>query len=325
MSPEVQHVRTKSQASPSCDTGSVYLDSDSDLNPQILGHSGDMDPFLLRSYRYDSTGAFKFKQLTMKSVASENMPVQFLLSSPTIFSSSRREMGQSQRSLQESRAELEAVVPVDTGSRLIALFRKLILPHYPIFSENNFPDARSSPSYLLAAIYLIAQPFARFDDMLSIELAYETLDSQALFDLILQALQYEAHNPSLLAVQTLFLLVVRPSTNPLILESSLKWSLHGTLIATAQSLGLNHDPTSWSIAPSEKALRRRLSCIIFGQDKWLACSFGRPPLIFEDNWLVTTLTFEDSHLSSLDTQTWFHCMQFSKLGTLLAKVLSRLL
>lgn len=325
MSPEVQNFSARSHASPICDTNSVHLDSDSDLNPQILGYSGDMDPFLLRNYRYDSTGAFKFKQLSIQSVVSENMPVQFLLSSPAIFSSSRQEMGLTQMSFQDSRMELETVVSIDTGRRLISLYRRFILPHYPIFSEQTFPDAKNSPPYLLAAIYLIAQPFARFDEVLSIELAYDTLDSRALFKLILEALQHEAHDPSLLVVQTLLLLVARPSTNPLILESSLKWSLHGSLVATAQSLGLNHDPTSWSIAPWQKALRRRLSCTIFGHDKWLACSIGRPPLITEDNWLVTTLNSEDNQSSGIDLQAWSQCIQFSLLGTLLAKVLNRLL
>jgi hypothetical protein len=53
---------------------------------------------------------------------------------------------------------------------------------------------------------MIAQPFAKFDDVLSVELAYERLNSETLFKLIAESLQYEAHNPSLALVQTLLLL-----------------------------------------------------------------------------------------------------------------------
>jgi hypothetical protein len=172
---------------------------------------------------------------------------------------------------------------------------------------------------------MIAQPFAKFDDVLSVELAYERLNSETLFKLIAEALQYEAHNPSLALVQTLLLLVVRPSTNPLILESSLKWSLHGTLVATAHTLGLHHDPTSWAIASWQRALRRRLSFTIFAVDKWLACSLGRPPLITQDDWLVTTPANADSHTSSLSSDVWLAHIHYAALGRLLGDVIMKLL
>ena len=303
----------------------VELDTEDDPNPQVLGYSGDMDPHLLQNYRYDSFGAFKFKQLSIQSVCQGSTPTQFLLSQPGLFSSSRQEMGLARSSPEKLRAELEGVVPLDTGRRLIALFRRFILPQYPIFSDDLFPNPESSPPYLLAALYMIAEPFARFDDKLSIELAYESLNSPVLFKLVAEALQYEAHNPGLAVVQTILLVVVRPSANPLILESSLKWSLHGTLIASAQNIGLHHDPSTWNIAPWQVALRRRLSCTIFVVDKWLACSFGRPPLITLDTWLVTALTTADGHMSSLSRELWVQHIEYAALGALLGDILTKLL
>lgn len=301
-----------------------HLDHRGGLNPQVLGYSGDMDPYLLQNYRYDRSGAFHFKQLSIQSAYHGTAPTQFLLSQPGLFSWSRKEMGLN-ASPEASRTQLENVVPTDTGRRLISLYRRFILAQYPIFSESAWPDPHTTAPSLLAAIYMIAQPFAKFDDVLSIELAYDTLNSHALFAIIHEALHYEAHNPSLELVQMILLLVVRTSTNPLILESSLKWSLHGTLISTAQIVGLHCDPASWAIAPWQKALRRRLSCTIFTIDKWLACSLGRPPLLGKANWLVTNLTDEDSHTSTMNTQMWLKHLHYARLGELLGEVLEKLL
>jgi hypothetical protein len=300
------------------------LDSSDGLNPQLLGNSGDMDPYLLQNYRYDQLGSFQFKQLTIHSVCQGAVPTQFLLSQPGMFSSSRQEMGLRQISYDVLKEELETLVSIDTGTRLIGIFRKFIFPQYPIFSDSLFPEPHSSPPYLLAAIYMVAQPFAKFDDVLAIELAYENLNSPALFKLINEALQYEAHNPSLFVVQTMLLLVLRPSTNPLILESSSRWSLHGQLVSTSQTLGLHHDPSAWGLPPWQVALRRRISSTIFSLDKWLAASLGRPPLVPRDSWLVTSLGTLDSFASSLGPELWSEHICYTKLGPLLGDILSKL-
>lgn len=303
----------------------VQLDSPNSLHPQALGHSGDMDPYLLRNYQYDLSGAYKFKHLSIHSVSDGRVPVQFLLSESGLFSHSREEMGLRHTSIDASKKELESLVTLDIGLRLIALFRRHILPQYPIFSDLQFPNPQSSPPYLLAALYMVAQPFSRLDDVLSIELAYETLNNQGLFKIIEDALRWEAHNPSLSIVQTMLLLVVRPSTNPLVLESSSKWSSHGTLVAMCQSLGLHHDPSAWNIVPWQISLRRRISCTVFSLDKWLASTLGRPPLITRDAWLVTSLTMADIYDSGMNPNVWSQCTMYAKLGTLLGDTLSKLL
>jgi hypothetical protein len=327
LSPDDFFARMNMGGSPSwlnSNSAETQLDEHDALHPQALGYSGDMDPYLLRNYRFDTCGSFKFKQLTIQSVSQGSIPSQFLLSQPGLFSASRQEMGLRRVPSEVLREELETLVPADTGTRLIALFRKFVLPQYPIFSESLFPNSQSSPPFLLAAIYMVAQPFARFDDVLSIELAYEGLNNEALFKLVNEALLYEAHNPSLTTVQTILLLVLRPSTNPLILESSFKWSLHGQLVATSYTLGLHYDPSSWTIAPWQIALRRRLSSTIFALDKWLACSLGRPPLIMQDAWLVTSVTDTDDYASSLSSDVWSEQLCLVKLGLILSNVLTKL-
>ncbi|OAK93752.1 hypothetical protein IQ06DRAFT_235692 [Phaeosphaeriaceae sp. SRC1lsM3a] len=300
------------------------IDADRSQNPQILGYSGDMDPYLLQHYQFDASGSFRFKQLTIQSASSGSIPIQFLLSQPELLSFSRQEMGLLQAPYSVAREELETLVSVDTGARLISLFRRFILPQYPIFSDSDPPAPQTSPPHLLAALYMVAQPFARFDDVLSIELAYEGLDNKALFNFITQSLLYESHDPNLSDAQTLILLTLRPSTNPLILESSFKWSLHGQLVSTSHSLGLHYDPSTWNIAPWQVALRRRLSCTVFALDKWLACSLGRPPLLARDAWLVTQVTNADSHMSGLSVDAWNNYTCIAQLGLLLGDVLGRL-
>lgn len=327
LSPEHDIAKTNTQEPTDwLETGSIeaQLDGTGSLHPQALGHSGDMDPYLLQNYQYDLSGAYNFKQLSIQSASRGLVPIQFLLSQPGLFSHSREEMGLRYTSSDVSKEELEGLVPVDTGVRLIALFRRFVLPQYPIFSDFLFPDPQSSPPHLLAAIYMVTQPFAKLDDVLSIELAYETLNNQGLFKLINDALEWGTHNPSLSIVQTMLLLVLRSSTNPLVLESSLKWSLHGALVTACQTLGLHYDPSSWDIAPWQIALRRRVSFTIFSVDKWLASSLGRPPLITRDSWLVTSLTAADGFASSMSSDVWSQYLCCAKLGPLLGDVLSRL-
>jgi hypothetical protein len=327
MSPSGFLANNDLERSPNC-LASTSADRELDVteneNPQILGCSGDMDPYLLQHYHYDASGAFKFKQLTIQSVSSGSVPTQFLLSQPELFSFSRQEMGLGSSPHDVHREELEALVSIDTGTRLISLFYRFVLPQYPIFSNHSLPAPQTSPPHLLAALYMVAQSFARFDDVLSIELAYEGLNNQGLHKLVTKALLYESHNPDVSVAQTLILLVLRPSTNPLILESSSKWSLHGQLVATSHSLGLQYNPGEWTIAPWQIALRRRLSSTVFALDKWLACSLGRPPLIVRDAWLVTSVTNTDCYASGLDPNTWSQYTCIAQLGSLLGEVLAKL-
>lgn len=303
----------------------LQIDTNNGFNPQILGHSGDMDPYLLKDYQYDAYGSYKFKQLGIHSVSQGKVPAQFLISNPSLFASQRQELGFKSNSDTQTSIILEGLVSTDTAARLIALFRRFILPQYPIFSEHMFPDPRTSPSYLLAAIYMAAQPLARLDDVLSVELAYENLNNQALSEIVRGALHFESHNPSLSVVQTLLLIILRPSINPLVLESSSKWSIHGTLISTSQTLGLHHDSISWPIAPWQVALRRRLSFVVFSTDRWLAASLGRPPLIHRDSWLVSSLSEADGHSSLLSPEVWSAYLQYCRLSQILDSVLENLL
>jgi hypothetical protein len=220
--------------------------------------------------------------------------------------------------------ELESVVSVATGIRLIGLFDRFIAPQYPIFSTSSYPSARSSPTYLLAAIYCIVLPFIQFDDILPTELAYEQPPYSALLQIALRVLAFEIYNPSLPVIQALLLILVRPLTNPLVSESSLKWTVQGILVTSAQTLGLHTDPKTWSIAKWQIAQRRRISFLIYATDTWIACSLGRPPLLNGENWLVTSLSQDDELQTGLDAIMWKRLVQHAELTGVLRNVLSRL-
>lgn len=303
---------------------SICLDTQGVMTPQLLGSSGDMDPLLMSRYQYDTSGAFHFKNLNIQSVSSASDPTQFLLSKPSIFAASREENGCENVSVVELRQELESLVPGDIGLRLINLFERIVAPDYPILSPPGQLNPSTSPPYLLASVYLIVEPFTKFDERLCIDLAYDKPSAVALYNIINKALPHEIHAPKLCVVQTLLLLAIRPYPNPIVLDSGFKWSQLATLIACAHTLGLHLDPKLWRIPPWQIAQRRCLSYFIYSTDKWLALSLGRPPLLHYDNWLVTSPSYEDRSLSGLDASAWTNIMKRAELDALLDRVLTQL-
>ncbi|KAJ5773100.1 hypothetical protein N7457_007996 [Penicillium paradoxum] len=302
----------------------TWLDTQGFMAPQLLGSSGDMSPLLMNRYQYDASGALCFKNHNIQSVSSGSDPVQFLLSDSSIFASSREENGCIDVSTINLRQELESLVPTDTGIRLINLFERIVAPDYPILGPPGQLNPSTSPPYLLASVYLIVEPFTKFDDRLCIDLAYGKPSNAALYEIINKALPYEIHAPKLCIVQTMLLLVIRPYPDPIVLDSGFKWSQLAILIACSHTLGLHLDPRSWRIPSSQISLRRCLSYFIYSTDKWLALSLGRPPLLHYDNWLVTTPSQEDRAATGLDPLAWSNVMQRAELDGLLNRVITKL-
>ncbi|OLN92250.1 putative transcriptional regulatory protein C25B8.11 [Colletotrichum chlorophyti] len=292
-------------------------------NPQVLGLTSDMDPLLLRYYRFDDNGMFGFKELAIHSIQDSPIPCQFLVSQQSLFARRREETGLGNRHGAEIQP-LEKVISVEIGTRLMRLFCQFIQPQWPILSEDQIQDSSTSPAHLLAAIYAISLPFAVHDDKLSVDVAYDKPPYPSLSQIIDRELAYEIHSPSLAVIQTLLLLVLRPSSDPLVADASYRWDLMGKLVSCATTLGLHLDPSSWSIASWQKSHRRRLSFFIFAVDKWLACSLGRPPLIHHDNWLVASLKQGGLDESGLQEQEEAQLINFSTITTVLDSSLSKL-
>ncbi|KAE9567120.1 hypothetical protein CGMCC3_g16733 [Colletotrichum fructicola] len=294
-------------------------------NPQLMGLSSDMDPLLIRHYRFDEMGMFAFKELAIHSVQHSPLPCQFLISQQSLFSRRREEEAGLSKGYEDSfREELQQVIPLDVGRRLVRLFYQFIHPKWPIFSESHPLDPESAPLCLVAATYAISLPFAVHDDKLSVDVAYDKPPYAELSRIIEKSLAYEMHSPTLAIVQALLLLVLRPSSDPMVADTASRWDLLGRLTSCATTLGLHLDPSRWSMASWQISHRRRLSFIIYATDKWLACGLGRPPLIHEDNWLVTTLRYDDFSDSGLDAPAQNHLINFSAITRTLASTLSKL-
>ncbi|KAM5361497.1 hypothetical protein ACJZ2D_013064 [Fusarium nematophilum] len=306
------------------DPANTLLDGLNGLNPETLGLTGDMDPYLLQRYKADDRGIFKFKQLAIHRVQRNDHPTHFLVSQPSLFSRSREEAGHKAIPESELRRELEAHIPQAMGKRLIALCQQFIAPHYPVFSTESLPDPASSPPHLLAAIYSICFPFAMYDDQLCIDLAYDSPPYEPLAHIINAAVAADLHSPTLGTVQALFLLVARSSSNPLVSDASYRWNLMGTLVSAAVNVGLHLDPHYWRISAAQTSQRRRISLCIYAMDRWLAAALGRPPHIDVANWLVTTPNVGDRHCSGLSESQWEAMLEFLTLTSVLASTLSKL-
>lgn len=50
----------------------------------------------------------------------------------------------------------------------------------------------------------------------------------------------------------------------------------GTAVALSNALGLNRDPSSWSISPLEKSLRIRIWWLVVLHDRWCSLAYGTP-------------------------------------------------
>ncbi|KAL2882806.1 hypothetical protein SGCOL_002018 [Colletotrichum sp. CLE4] len=293
-------------------------------NPQLLGPSGDMDPLLLRHYRFDDHGMFGFKELAVHSVQDQPVPCQFLISQQSIFSRRRQEAGSNYLGVIVNRQELEDIIPAAVGQRLIKLFWDFIQPRWPILSISRPVEPSSSSPYLLAAIYSITLPFALHDDKLSVDVAYDKPPYPALAQIINKALIYEVHSPSIAVAQTLLLLALRPSADPLVADTVYRRDILGRLVACATTLGLHLDPSGWSMPDWQKAQRQRLSFCIFAVDTWTACVQGSPTLIHRDNWLITAVEHGSSIGSGIRDEDETQLSQFSAVTEILNSALTSL-
>ena len=302
------------------------LDQLPDVTAQLCGLTGDMDPYLLRRYRYNENAEFGFSKLSIRTTQDTTLPVQFLLSNKDLSSESQAETeleDEQHLSVGNGRSLLSNLIPTEIGRRLIKLFYRFISPQFPILLPSEPPEPETSPVHLLAAIYCLAQPFSTFDDRLCIDFAYKTPSSQKLLNIAWKSLNKSLHAPTMATIQASLILLLQPPTNELVLDSAFKWALMGSVVSSAQTLGLHLDASQWRLPKNEVTLRRRLSWAVYTFDKWYALSLGRPSHVTVDDWLVVELTAIDLD-GEFDFNTGSLCIELSHLTRILDKVLTQL-
>lgn len=261
---------------------------------QLCGLSGDMDPYLLDKYCFDpGSHSMVFKKLAVRSVTRGIHPVQFLVTID-------QQTEDRALLLDEQRIELEGLVSPEIGSRLIDLYFRFIYPQLPVLSPTDKPDVLQSPPFLLAAVYVVAQAFSSFDDVLCIQTLYDEPPLSKLIAIARDATSAGGDTPTIAHLQAELLLLLAPPENPVMPNTSGRWSQLGSVVTMAQCLGLFHDPGHWNIAAEEIRLRRRLSWAVRLADSWLSAALGRAPLIATSNWLVLGLTPDDFGETAID-------------------------
>lgn len=319
-------------------SGEPSLDKQLSSNAQIVGMSGESDPYLLSRYRFDQYSEAAFQQIRvrkMSDVESSNggPPSYFFIQHNAL--ASKAQPPERREILEQYRHEVEDMVSNEVGKRLIVLFYRFVQPYFPILSRNHglldehgICEPSSVPTCILAAIYGHALPFCAWDARLCVDV-YTPPSADSLFRVAWLACQPEFHTPSLAVLQTLLLLVQRRPTNKHVSDTPFKWVIMTTAVSIAQTLGINRDPSTWPLPAWEIQLRRRLAWATFTQDKWLALNFGRSSHINHDDWDVLPLQdvdFEEADRVPLadSLPAFSHFLHFCSLTSIVDDILSTL-
>ncbi|KAK5113164.1 hypothetical protein LTR85_010982 [Meristemomyces frigidus] len=284
-------------------SGEPSLDNQASSNAQIVGISGEFDPYLLSRYRYDQYNEATFQSIRMRKMNEGSgddgsVPTFFTIAHNAL--ASKAQPIEKNETMEGYRREVEEMVSDEVGKRLIRLFYKYVQPYFPLLTREGRHERDAAgvrepsgvPTCILAAIYGHALPFIAWDEKLCVEV-YTPPSADALFRISWLACMPVLHTPSLAVQQTMLLLLQRRPTNKHVSDTPWKWAMLSTAVSIAQALGLNRDPSDWPLPAWEIKVRKRLGWAVFVQDKWLALNFGRSSHIQADDWDIEPLTEDD--------------------------------
>ncbi|KAL3481316.1 fungal-specific transcription factor domain-containing protein [Aspergillus californicus] len=276
------------------------LDLLPDVSAQVIGTSGESDPFLLRHGRFDEYGLLHFHQVRLRHAGGvpleEKIPVHYLVTDNAVYENAKAS-SRTQRTFPSARDELDSLIAVDHAPRLISLFLAHVFPSLPIVHcFIGSESLQTIPVVLLAALYASALPFVKYDECLSIIYAYHAPPAAQLWRLTLDLILEEIHTPHLSVLQAGLLYLHKPYEIPQqasLADTPFLWSFVGMLVGLATSLGLQLECRPMGIPLWERRIRRRLWWAIYSEDKWRSLLMGRPPYIPKDEWDVSDLDEAD--------------------------------
>jgi len=306
------------------------LDNSTSSNAQIAGFSGEREPYFLRQYKYDQNNDCSFLGLRLRRVGESNgIPVHFVIQQNKL--ATKAHPAETQEVLDAWRGDMREMVSDDVGRRLIKLFFQYIQPYFPVLSrERSMKDGDYDPcqfsTCLLATVYAHALPFCVFDEQLCVEV-YTPPSAEALYDLAWKAAPTGFHTPSLSIVQALLLMVLRRPTNKYVADTPTKNVLISACLSIAQALGLNLDPTTWSLPSWEQRLRKRLAWTVYTQEKWVSLTIGRSSHFHKDDWDLVPLQTSDFEEFDDDSKTLVpdHFLKLCKLTEIVDDILREML
>ncbi|KAN0090423.1 Fungal specific transcription factor domain containing protein [Hyaloscypha variabilis] len=275
---------------------------------QFVGFSGDQDPFVLRHCSFNQLNCYKAPDWAILRVKGESeIPLHF-----TVVPDSHLDP----HPHYYPKTDTESIVAPHT-EKLLRTYFDVIHMSYPLLDPARFKSKPQTGDPLLAVMYNLASPFCQ-----------DTPTSfQQLSDFVHQALPIERRHSRLETIEAYLLHLQRHSTiDPVSTLPSL-WSDIGAIVGMAHDLGLNLDPTGWSLSPSDSDRRIRIWWALYIQDKWGALDLGRPsylndehcsvPLPIVDNFSQTGL-----HNQPLPLTSAIQFVAMAHLTTILSDILN---
>lgn len=298
------------------------LDQKPGCSASLIGFSNESDPFSLQGFPYNHADEVDFFRVTYRKMSSSSKTTEFP-GGPTHFLQSHEQTASEARSILEKcmssnddRETLKKLVDENMGVALVKLqvtlplihprrwmanqtsYFKFVYESLPILSrslvigdEQDF--IKTASTGLLAGIYALALPFTPWDEMFCLNSAYSKPDLDALWQISYTCLQKELQFPRLSTIQIFLLLLNHVPFDPATIERPFMWTLAASMLAMAQSLGLNTDPKGWKIPPWEIRLRRRLWWAVVVEHTWRSVTHGRSSMLCVDDWDVSPLTTDD--------------------------------
>ena len=123
------------------------LDQLNGFSYQVIGASGESDPWLLRHCKFDDHGFLLFHQVHFRNAGGvpldEKIPVHFLVTTDELYVSTKKETAIPRN--QSLRDELNSLVPLDCGQKLVAL---LVASSYDSVASTDITGSSNSSSRL---------------------------------------------------------------------------------------------------------------------------------------------------------------------------------
>jgi hypothetical protein len=180
------------------------------------------------------------------------------------------------------------------GAQLVALYFRIVHPSFPILHKNVFLEKhgrsyRESTPIGLGAVYVMALNWWSY----GYELADLPKPNAEVLEAKVQRMLFNAsQRPKISDLQGGLVLMQSPG--------AASWAMTGLLLAMAQNLGLNSDPTTWQVPDWERGVRKRVAWAMYMQDKWAALIYGRGSHIKDDDFDVPTLSHTDFPETAID-------------------------
>ncbi|RGP69557.1 hypothetical protein FSPOR_4661 [Fusarium sporotrichioides] len=334
-SPNIATAASQASTNATMPAERLSMDQRADYSSSLIGFGNESDPFSLDHFPYGNNDEVDFFRVTYRRQQPQNEgPTFHFLQSQTATAVEGQKVMEKCITPLDDRKNLETLVDRETGVALVKLqvadilndgrlyannddrYFRFVFESLPILCRSQvFSDldafVSTASTGLLAGIYALALPFTSWDEKLCLDSAYSKPDIRQLWQVSYTSLQRELHFPRLSTIQIYILLLNHTPFDAVCVENPFVWSLASSMLAMAQSLGLNADPKGWKLPDWEIRLRRRLWWAVYIEYTWRAVTHGRCSMISDDDRNVAPLTEEDFLFDSIaDVPHYAQCLSY---------------